>query len=105
MVHGNIDALGFRFGKLAYASDVSLMPDEAKAVLYDLEVLIVDALRYTRHPSHFNLEQALALIEEVAPQRAVLTNLHTDLDYATLRRQVPPHVEPAYDGMTITVSD
>jgi len=105
MVHGNIDALGFRFGKLAYASDVSLMPDEAKAVLYGLEVLIVDALRYTRHPSHFNLEQALALIEEVAPQRAVLTNLHTDLDYATLRRQVPPHVEPAYDGMTITVSD
>lgn len=105
MVHGNIDALGFRFGGLAYASDVSAMPEEAKALLRGLDLLIIDALRYTPHPSHFSLAEALALIEEVAPQRAVLTNMHTDLDYATLRGQVPAHVEPAYDGMTLTVSD
>jgi phosphoribosyl 1,2-cyclic phosphate phosphodiesterase len=103
MAHGDSEALGFRFGALAYAPDVSTMPPESEAMLHGLEVLILDALRYTPHPTHFSVSDALALIERVKPRRAVLTNLHTDLDYATLASQLPPNVVPAYDGMRIEV--
>ena len=66
-------------------------------------MLIIDALRETPHPTHYSVSDALALIEAVRPRRAVLTNLHTDLDYATLARKLPPHVVPAYDGLSLTV--
>jgi phosphoribosyl 1,2-cyclic phosphate phosphodiesterase len=102
MVHGDIDALGFRFGSVAYAPDVSLMPETAFDVLQDLDVLIIDALRHTPHPTHFSVSEALEVVERVKPKRAVLTNLHTDLDYEALRRELPAGVEPAYDGMEIT---
>jgi len=101
MIHGDIDALGLRFGDLVYAPDVSHIPDESLRYFQGLQVLIIDALRYTPHPSHFSLAEAMALIERVKPKRAILTNLHTDLDYATLRADLPPHVEPAFDGLTI----
>ncbi len=103
MIHGDIHALGFRFGRLAYASDVSAMPPESAAMLQDLDVLIVDALRYAPHPTHFSLAEALAFIAQVSPRRAVLTNLHTDLDYDNLRQELPDHIEPAYDGMRIAL--
>jgi len=99
--HGHIRSLGFRFGKLAYSSDVNGLDDAAFAALAGVECWIVDTLRYTEHPSHANLAQALAWIERVKPRRAILTNLHTDLDYETLKRELPPGVEPAYDGMRI----
>lgn len=101
MPHGDIRALGFRFGDIAYAPDVSEMPEETLAHLTGLDVLILDALRDIPHPSHFSVSDALAFIEQVKPQRAVLTNLHTDLDYERLRRRLPNHVEPAFDGMRI----
>lgn len=103
MAHGDGEALGFRFGSLAYAPDVSTMPPESEAALHGLDVLIIDALRYTPHPTHFSVSDALALIERVKPRRAVLTNLHTDIDYATLASQLPSNVEPAFDGMQIVV--
>lgn len=102
MVHGDIDALGFRFEDIAYASDVSHMPEESIDLLSGLKVLILDALRPTPHPTHFSVPEALALIERLQPAQAVLTNLHTDLDYATLKRSLPSHIIPAYDGLTIT---
>lgn len=99
--HGNIDSLGFRFGGLAYSPDISdLSPDSAER-LEGLDVWIVDALRYNPHPSHFTVKQALAWIERLKPKRAILTHLHNDLDYESLRRELPAHVEPAYDGMVI----
>ncbi|MFD2678281.1 MBL fold metallo-hydrolase [Camelimonas lactis] len=101
MLHGDTTALGFRFNDLAYASDVHLMPEESVAMLHGLDVLIVDALRHTPHPTHFNVAEALELIARVQPKRAVLTNLHTDLDYATLAAELPPHVTPAFDGMVL----
>jgi phosphoribosyl 1,2-cyclic phosphate phosphodiesterase len=101
MIHGDIEALGFRFGKIAYAPDVSTMPEESFGYLEGLDVLILDALRYTPHPTHFSVAEALAVIERVKPKRAILTNLHTDLDYETLRRELPPGIEPAYDGLQI----
>jgi phosphoribosyl 1,2-cyclic phosphate phosphodiesterase len=99
--HGNGTTLGFRFGTLAYSCDVSAIPDESLSHLEALDVWILDALRYKPHPSHFSLEQALEWVERMKPKRAILTNLHTDLDYETLRRALPANVEPAFDGLTI----
>jgi phosphoribosyl 1,2-cyclic phosphate phosphodiesterase len=99
--HGDGSSLGFRFGGLAYSCDVNGVPDESLKLLRDVDVWIVDALRHKPHPSHFSLQESLAWIERVRPRRAVLTNLHTDLDYETLRRSLPTNVEPAYDGLTI----
>ena len=105
MIHGGTDALGFRIHDFAYAPDVSTMPEAAEAQLHGLETLVIDALRYNPHPTHFNVADALDLIERVRPRHAVLTNLHTDLDYRELARQLPDHVEPAFDGMRITISE
>ncbi len=99
--HADGETLGFRFGNIAYSPDVSDLPEESVALLQDLDVWIVDALRYTPHPSHFSVEQALHWIARVKPKRAVLTHMHLDLDYETLARALPDGVEPAYDGMVI----
>lgn len=99
--HGDIDALGFRFENLAYTPDVSDIPPESQAALEGLDIWIIDALRYRRHPSHLTVAEALGWIAKLQPRRAILTNLHTDLDYATLARELPPNVEPAYDGMVV----
>ena len=79
------------------------MPDESLGWLEGLDILILDALRDTPHPTHFSVAEALAVIERVRPRRAILTNLHTDLDYGRLVRELPPGVEPAYDGLTVEV--
>ncbi|MFV0280084.1 MAG: MBL fold metallo-hydrolase [Rhodoblastus sp.] len=99
--HGDIDALGFRFGNVAYSPDVSDIPPESAALLEGLDLWILDALRYRRHPSHLTVAQALSWIERLKPRRAILTNLHTDLDYATLAAELPDHVMPAHDGLRI----
>jgi phosphoribosyl 1,2-cyclic phosphate phosphodiesterase len=99
--HGDIASLGFRFGSLAYSCDLSGLPAESAAALAGLELWIVDALRHRPHPSHFSVDDALAWIDRIQPRRAILTNLHADLDYEALRGKLPSHVEPAFDGMTI----
>ena len=99
--HGSIDALGLRFGNIAYTPDVNAIPEDSIRHLEGLDVWIIDALRLTAHPSHFRLAESLNWIEKMRPKRAVLTNLHTDLDYETLRASLPPNVVPAYDGMVI----
>ena len=101
-MHGSGETLGFRFGGLAYSPDVSDFPEESLKALHDLDVWVIDALRPAPHPSHFSVEQALAWIARVKPKRAVLTHMHVDLDYATLSRELPKGVEPAYDGMVLT---
>lgn len=101
--HGTIDALGFRFGGLAYTPDVKVIPDQAVPELEGLDIWVIDALRDTWHPSHFSLSDALHWIERLRPRRAVLTNMHTDLDYAELAARLPPHIEPAFDGMILEV--
>jgi phosphoribosyl 1,2-cyclic phosphate phosphodiesterase len=102
LAHGDIDALGFRFGNIAYSPDLNAIPAESLGFLEGLDIWIVDALRYTPHPSHFSLAETLDWIAKLKPKRAILTNLHTDLDFAVLRRELPPNVEPAFDGMRIT---
>lgn len=102
--HGEIDALGFRFGRVAYTPDLNGIPDVSLEALTGLDLWIVDALRYTRHPSHFSLAETLDWIARLKPKKAVLTNLHTDLDYDALKAQLPDHIEPAFDGMQLIIS-
>jgi phosphoribosyl 1,2-cyclic phosphate phosphodiesterase len=99
-VHGEIPSYGFRFGRFAYSCDLSMLPPESAAALTDLDTWIVDALRYRPHPSHFSVDDALAWIERIKPRRAILTNLHADLDYEVLKSTLPPHVEPGFDGIS-----
>lgn len=103
--HGEIDALGYRFGQgphqIAYTPDLNAIPGESIRHLEHLDLWIIDALRHTRHPSHFSLAESLEWIDRMRPARAVLTNLHTDMDFAALSRSLPPNVEPAYDGMVL----
>ncbi len=100
--HGSIDALGFRIGGLAYLPDVAEMTEEAWAAVRDLDCWVLDALRRTPHPTHSHLEQSLEWIARMAPKRAVLTNMHIDLDYDTLEAETPDHITPAYDGMVLS---
>jgi len=99
--HGDIASLGFRFGGLAYSPDISGVPEASVPLLEGLDVWIVDALRFTPHPSHFHVKRALEWIERLRPKRAVLTHMTSDLDYEALKRELPPGVEPAYDNMVI----
>jgi phosphoribosyl 1,2-cyclic phosphate phosphodiesterase len=101
--HGDIPALGFRFGNVAYSADLSGIPEPSQQALAGLDLWIVDALRHTPHPSHFSLSETLAWIQRLGVRRAVLTNMHVDLDYATLQAALPPHVQPAFDGMRISI--
>jgi len=99
--HGRIRCLGFRFGPIAYCPDADALDEAASAALDGVECWIVDALRRTPHPSHAHLGRTLEWIARVRPKRAILTNMHVDMDYETLKAELPPGVEPAYDGMII----
>ena len=96
---GGVRSVGLRFGDVAYSADVLDLPDESFAALEGVRVWVVDALRETPHPTHAHLAKTLDWIEAVRPERAILTNLHVDLDYDALSRRLPPGVEPAYDGL------
>lgn len=99
--HGSIDALGFRVGPLAYLPDVSEMSDEGWDAIQGAECWVLDALRRTPHPSHAHLEKSLEWIARSNVPRAVLTNMHIDLDYETVAQETPDHITPAFDGMQI----
>lgn len=99
--HGKILSNGFRILDLAYLPDVSGLLPESWLAVSDLDCWIVDSLRCRPHPSHTHLDQTLRWIEAAAPRRAILTNMHIDLDYDHVMDATPPNVEPAYDGLTI----
>jgi len=100
--HGSMVSYGFRFGQdFAYSNDLVRLDDAAFAALEGVKLWVVDAMRYKPHPTHAHLDLTLEWIARVKPERAILTNLHMDMDYEELRRQLPPGIEPAYDGMVI----
>jgi phosphoribosyl 1,2-cyclic phosphate phosphodiesterase len=101
--HGNIPALGYRIGEAAYSPDLNDIPPESWPLLENLDLWIVDGLRPTPHPSHFSVDDALSWIDRFKPRRAVITNMHSDLDYEVLRQSLPEGVIPAYDGMRLEV--
>ena len=99
--HGGINALGFRINNFAYLPDVSEIPEKSWKLLDNLDCWVVDALRYTPHPSHSHLSQTLEWIDRANPKRAIITNMHIDLDYETVCNETPERVTAAYVGMKI----
>ena len=102
--HGRIDALGFRIRDFAYLPDASEIPDDTWPDLDRLDTWVVDALRRKPHPTHAHLDMTLAWIARAGPRHGVLTNMHNDLDYATLAAELPPNVIPAYDGLELEIA-
>jgi phosphoribosyl 1,2-cyclic phosphate phosphodiesterase len=101
--HGDIHSLGFRIGDVAYCSDISDFPPDTVEKLEALDVLIIDACSIRYHPSHLSLEQSLDWIDRLKPKKAILTHMHTPLDYDTVMAETPEHVVPAYDQMSFDV--
>ncbi len=93
--------LGSAFGNAAYTPDLNGIPEASMPYLSNLDLWIVDALKRTPHPSHFCLEDTLQAIARLKPRRAILTNMHNDMDYDTLQAELPAGVEPAYDGLKL----
>ena len=100
VLHGMIKATGYLFEKLAYISDCHKIPYSSLKIFIILTFLIIDCLKINKHPSHFNLEDALNLVKKIKPKKTILTNLHTDLDYEILKKNLPSNVVPAYDGLS-----
>lgn len=96
---------GYRIGGMAYSTDVVGLDDAAFAVLADLDLWIVDCLRYEPHPTHAHFELALSWIARAKPQRAILTHLNHMIDYDDLAARCPPGVEPGYDGLMAQIDD
>jgi len=101
--HGQIPALGYRINNAAYTPDLNDIPRESWPSLENLDLWIVDGLRYATHSSHFSVSDALSWIDRFRPRRAVITNMHSDLDYEVLRKSLPENVIPAYDEMRLEV--
>ncbi len=99
--HGRFDVLGFRLGGLAYCTDVKSIPDESWRMLEGLDVLVLDALRYEPHPTHFTLDEALGVIDRLRPGVAYLTHLSHVFDHATVEAGLPSGVHLAYDGLSL----
>lgn len=102
--HGDIVSLGYRFGPIGYSSDVVDLDDKAFEILEGIDLWIVDSLRRSPHPTHAHVDKTLRWIERLNVPHAVLTNLHIELDYEALKASLPDHVEPAFDGMTLTLA-
>jgi len=100
--HGNVYSICYIIDKkLAYISDVSEIYKKDYKYFKNLKYLIIDCLWYKNHPSHFNLEKALEIIKKFGPKKAILTNLHTDIDYEQIKRKLPKNILPAYDGLSV----
>ena len=99
--HGMIKSTGYRFDDIAYISDCNKISNSVSKKLLNLKYLIIDCLRKEKHPSHFNFDDALSFIKLVKPQKAILTNLHVDMDYFDLKRKLPKNIIPAFDGLNV----
>ena len=101
VAHGMIKSTGYRFDDIAYISDCNKIGNSVSKKLLNLKYLIIDCLRKEKHPSHFNFDDAISFIKLVKPQKAILTNLHVDMDYFDLKKKLPKYIIPAFDGLNI----
>jgi phosphoribosyl 1,2-cyclic phosphate phosphodiesterase len=101
VIHGETPILGFRFGSAAYLTDHSEVPSETLEKLRGLDILFLDALRYTPHPTHSTVQQSLKIVEEVKPKRAVFTHICHDLPHEATNALLPAGVQLAFDGMKL----
>ena len=101
VAHGMIKSTGYRFDDIAYISDCNKIGNSVSKKLLNLKYLIIDCLRKEKHPSHFNFDDAISFIKLVKPQKAILTNLHVDMDYFDLKKKLPKNIIPAFDGLNV----
>jgi phosphoribosyl 1,2-cyclic phosphate phosphodiesterase len=101
VIHGETEIYGFRLGSMAYLTDFSSVPESSLAMLRDLDVLFLDALRYKPHPTHSTVEQSIKIAEQVGAQRVFFTHICHDLPHQETNAQLPPHVRLAHDGMKV----
>jgi len=104
LLHGRFEVLGFRVGNIAYCTDTNKIPDESRALLQGLDVLILDALRPRPHVSHFSLDEAVAVALELKPKRTVFTHMGHELEHAAVNAALPPGMELAYDGLRVPLT-
>jgi len=102
--HGRMAVTAFRIGRLAYVTDCNRIPDETMERLYGLDLLILDALRHRPHPTHFSISEAVQVIDELRPKRALLTHLCHEVEHAAAEAELPPHIRLAYDGLSVTLA-
>jgi len=100
-LHGPRPVLGYRIGNAAYLTDFSTIPESSKKLLQGLDHLVLDALRYTPHPMHSNVEQSLALVEELKPRKAWFTHICHDLGHQETNAKLPDNVRLSYDGLLL----
>ena len=98
--HGLINATGYVFNKIAYLSDCNKIPQKSLNNLKNLNYLIIDCLRKNPHPSHLHFDETIKIAKKLAPKKTILSNLHVDLDYQSLRKKLPENIIPAYDGLS-----
>jgi len=101
--HGKLDVLGFRVGNFAYCTDTNFIPEATKEKLRDLDVLIIDALRITKHSTHFSIDEAVEEIYNLNPKTAYLIHLTHQVEHDKLESMLPDHIRPAFDGMRINL--
>jgi phosphoribosyl 1,2-cyclic phosphate phosphodiesterase len=104
VMHGGLEVTAFRIGDFAYVTDCNQIPDETCARLEGLRVLVIDALRFKRHPTHMSLDEALGYIERLRPRRALLTHISHDISHRATSARLPAGVEIAYDELEIVTS-
>ncbi|WP_414039127.1 MBL fold metallo-hydrolase [Acidithiobacillus sp. M4-SHS-6] len=103
ILHGKLPILGFRFGDVAYLTDLKSIPDESLMLLKKLKILILDCLRYEAHPTHLNVEEALYWARRIAADQTIFTHMTHDIDYAPFAAELPADILPAYDGMVFAL--
>ncbi len=101
--HGRFNVLGFRIGGVAYCTDTNGIPPASRELLNDLDVLILDCLRYASHPTHFSLDEAIAAAHEMGARRTLFTHIAHDLKHAEVNERLPAGMELAYDGLRISL--
>lgn len=105
VMHGTWTITGYRIGRLGYITDASFIPAGAWSLLRDLDVLVLNALRYEPHPTHFSVDQALDVVAALRPRRTLLVHMNHSLDHATVNASLPTNVELAYDGQVVEVDE
>jgi phosphoribosyl 1,2-cyclic phosphate phosphodiesterase len=103
LIHGDVEVAGFRFGDVAYLTDMYSIPDTSLPLLQNLDAVIIDALRITPHPTHANIERAMEWIDRLNPRRAWFTHMSHEILHSEMEDKLPPHIRLAYDGMRLHV--
>ncbi len=101
ITHGKMTILGYKINNTAYITDCSDIPEKTQKKLFGLDLMIINALGFAPHPTHFNLDQALLAIETLKPKRALLTHINHKFDHSAISKELPRNVELAYDGLTV----